>query len=92
MLGDYDAGLYLIDPPRPDRCDPASFQPALDSIEAAQRLTGKPAFPVSLLPQNFDEALADQLLARGLVPMMGIEPALGAMAAAMPPGRPGWRP
>ena len=39
MLGDYDAGLYPIDPPRPDRCDPA--------------------FPVSSLPENFDEALAD---------------------------------
>ncbi|MGB5871285.1 MAG: CoA-binding protein, partial [Albidovulum sp.] len=24
MLGAYDAGLYIIDPPRPDRCDPSS--------------------------------------------------------------------
>jgi hypothetical protein len=34
MLQDYDLGIYLLDPPRPDRCDPASFQPALDAIVA----------------------------------------------------------
>ncbi len=36
MLQDYDAGIYLIDPPRADRCDPSSFQPALDAIVACR--------------------------------------------------------
>lgn len=93
MLRGYDAGLFVIDPPRPDRCDPASFRPALDAIAAAGRITGRPAFPVASLPENFDEVLAERMMTEGVVPLMGLEAALGAVAAAAtPPGRPGWRP
>ncbi len=93
MLAGYDAGIYIIDPPRPDRCDPASFQPALDAIVAAARATGKPAFPVASLPENFDEDRAIALIDRGIVPLMGLETALGALKAAQTPGGvPGWRP
>ncbi|HMO08069.1 MAG TPA: acetate--CoA ligase family protein [Paracoccaceae bacterium] len=93
MLEGYDAGIFIIDPPRPDRCDPSSFQPALDAIEAAQAATGRPAFPVSSIPENFDEGRAEAMLARGCVPLMGLETALGALKAAQTlPGRTGWRP
>lgn len=92
-LAGYDAGIFIIDPPRPDRCDPSSFQPALDAIVAAGRATGKPAFPVGSLPENFDEALAEGMMAQGVVPLMGLETALGAIRAAQTPaGQPGWRP
>ena len=93
MLAGYDDGIYVIDPPRPDRCDPASFQPALDAIVAAARTTGKPAFPVASLPENFDEARAIALIDQGIAPLMGLEAALGALKAAQTPaGRAGWRP
>lgn len=93
MLRAYDAGIYIIDPPRPDRCDPVSFQPALDAIVAAQAATGKPAFPVSSLPENFDESRAVAMIDQGVVPLMGLETALGALKAAQTPaGAPGWRP
>ncbi|WP_461308659.1 CoA-binding protein, partial [Albidovulum sp.] len=93
MLGGYDAGIFVIDPPRPDRCDPSSFEPALDAIVAAQRATGKPAFPVASLPENFDEDRAIAMIGQGIAPLMGLETALGALKAAQtPPGRPGWRP
>ena len=93
MLADYDAGIYLIDPPRADRCDPSSFQPALDAIVAAARATGKPAFPVASLPENFDEERAVSLMAQGVTPLMGLETALGAIRAAQTPaGVAGWRP
>ncbi|MDO8885029.1 acetate--CoA ligase family protein [Pseudotabrizicola sp.] len=82
MLEGYDAGMFIIDPPRPDRCDPSSFQPALDAIVAAARATGKPAFPVASLPENFDEALAERMMAQGVVPLMGLEVALVAIRAA----------
>ena len=82
MLAGYDAGVFIIDPPRPDRCDPSSFQPALEAIVAAARITGKPAFPVASLPENFDEALAGRMMAQGVVPLMGLEAALGAIRAA----------
>ena len=93
MLRAYDAGIYIIDPPRPDRCDPASFQPALDAIEAAQATTGKPAFPVASLPENFDEGRAEAMMARGVCPLMGLAAALPALKAAQTPaGCAGWRP
>jgi acyl-CoA synthetase (NDP forming) len=93
MLEGYDAGIYIIDPPRPDRCDPSSFEPALAAIEAAQAVTGKPAFPVASLPENFDEARAIAAIDRGVVPLMGLETALEALKAAQTPaGLPGWSP
>jgi acyl-CoA synthetase (NDP forming) len=93
MLAGYDAGLFIIDPPRPDRCDPSSYDPALAAIEAAQAMTGRPAFPVASLPENFDEGLAERMIARGVVPLMGIETALAALRAVQTaPGRAGWRP
>jgi acyl-CoA synthetase (NDP forming) len=93
MLGGYDAGIFIIDPPRPDRCDPASFTPAIEAIVAAQAATGKPAFPVSSIPENFGEDRAEAMLANGVVAMMGLETALGALRAAQTvPGRAGWRP
>ena len=93
MLAGYDAGIFVIDPPRPDRCDASSFGPALEAIEAAGRATGKPAFPVSLLPENFDEGLAVAMMARGVAPLMGLETALVAVRAAQTPaGVLGWRP
>ena len=93
MLGDYDAGIFLIDPPRPDRCDPVSFEPSLQAIVAAARATGKPAFPVASLPENFDEARAVALMDQGVVTLMGLETALAAIRAAqVPEGVPGWVP
>ncbi len=94
MLEGYDAGIFIIDPPRPDRCDPSSFQPALDAIETATLRTRKPAFAVSSLPENMDEALADAMMAKGLVvPLMGLEASLGAIAAAQRiRGHSGWEP
>jgi acyl-CoA synthetase (NDP forming) len=94
MLEGYDAGLFIIDPPRPDRCDPSSYAPALQAIAAAQAATGRPAFPVASLPENYDEDLAIADMGRGLVPLMGLETALGAITALQraPVARPGWRP
>ncbi len=93
MLQPYDAGIYLIDPPRRDRCDPSSYQPAVDAIVAAQKATGKIAFPLASLPENFDEAVAMQLMDQGVCTLMGLEPALAAIKAAqLPPGLAGWRP
>ena len=93
MLGGYDAGIFVIDPPRPDRCDGASFAPAIEAIRAAAHATGKRAFPVASIPENFGEDRAVAMMAEGIVPLMGLETALGALRAAMtPPGAEGWRP
>lgn len=93
MLSGYDAGIFVIDPPRTDRCNPASFEPALDAIVAAGKATGKPAFAVASMPENFDEERASGLLNQGVVTLMGLETALAAIKAAQTPtGEIGWRP
>lgn len=93
MLEAYDAGIYIIDSPRADRCDPSGYQPAFDAIVAAQKATGKIAFPVASMAENFGEARVQAMMAEGVCPLLGLETALAAITAAQtPPGRPGWRP
>lgn len=93
ILSGYDAGIYIIDPPRNDRCDPSSYKPALDAIVSAQRSTGKIAFPVASLPENFDEAMAIRLMDEGICTLLGLETALAAIRAAQTPaGAAQWRP
>ena len=93
MLSGYDAGIYIIDTPRADRCDPSGYQPALDAIVAAQEATGKPALPVASMAENFDEGHAAALMQQGVCTLMGLETALAAIRAAqVGPGPAGWRP
>lgn len=93
MLSGYDAGLYIIDMPRGDRCDPSGYQPAFQAIVDAQAATGKPAFPLASMPENFDEAYAARLIGDGVCVLMGMESGLAAIKAAQTPaGRKGWRP
>jgi len=93
MLAGFDAGMFIIDPPRADRCDPSSYEPALQAIVAAGKATGKPAFPVASLPENFDETRAIALMDQGIATLMGLETALAAIRAAQTPaGAAGWQP
>jgi acyl-CoA synthetase (NDP forming) len=65
----------------------------LDAITAAGKETGKPAFPVASLPENFAEDRAIALMDQGIAPLMGLETALAAIRAAqVTAGRVGWRP
>ena len=88
-----DAGIYVIDPPRADRCDPSSFAPAIQAIGTAARMTGAPTFAVASMPEAFDENLVDAFAADGVVALAGLETALAAIdAAATPAGRATWAP
>jgi acyl-CoA synthetase (NDP forming) len=93
MLDAYDAGIYIIDSPRADRCDPSGYQPAFDAIVAAQKSTGKIAFPVASMMENFGEARVQAMMGEGICTLLGLETALAAIKAAQTPaGVPGWRP
>ena len=93
MLAAYDAGLYIIDTPRTDRCDPSSYQPVLGAIVTAQKVTGKIAFPVASMVENFGEPRVRAMMDQGVCTLLGLETALGAVKAAQTPaGVPGWRP
>jgi acetate---CoA ligase (ADP-forming) len=93
MLEAYDAGLYIIDSPRPDRCDPSGYQPAFEAIVAAQKATGKIAFPVASMAENLGEARVQAMMQEGVCALLGLETALAAVKAAQTaPGVVGWRP
>ena len=93
MLEAYDAGMYFIDTPRADRCDPSSYQPALDAIVAAQKATGKIAFPVASMAENFGEGRVREMMDQGICTLLGLETAIAAIKVAQTaPGQPGWRP
>ena len=93
MLEAYDAGLYIIDSPRPDRCDPSGYDPAFAAIIAAQKATGKIAFPVASMAENLGEARVQAMMEDGVCALLGVETALAAVKAAQTgPGLAGWRP
>ena len=93
MLQAYDAGLYIVDTPRTDRCSDDWYQPALDAMVAAQKTAGKPAFPVASMPENFGEGRVQAMMEQGVSALLGIETALAAVKAAQTPaGLAGWRP
>ncbi|HOZ34600.1 MAG TPA: acetate--CoA ligase family protein, partial [Tabrizicola sp.] len=93
MLEAYDAGLYIIDSPRPDRCDPSGYDPAFAAIIAAQKATDKIAFPVASMAENLGEARVQAMMEDGVCALLGVETALAAVKAAQTgPGLAGWRP
>ncbi|MEO8856266.1 MAG: acetate--CoA ligase family protein, partial [Burkholderiaceae bacterium] len=78
----FDMHLLLLDFPRADRCDGASWQTTLNAFLAAQRETGAAACVVASMPEGLDEDLALSLLARGIAPMHGLAQCLDAIANA----------
>jgi acyl-CoA synthetase (NDP forming) len=93
MLEAYDAGLYIIDSPRADRCDPSGYDPAFRAIVDAQKATGKIAFPVASMAENFGEGRVQAMMDQGVCALLGLETALAAVKAAQTPaGVAGWRP
>lgn len=93
MLDAYDAAIYIIDSPRADRCDPSGYDPAFRAIVDAQKTTGKIAFPVASMAENFGEGRVTAMMAEGVCALLGLETALAAIKAAQTaPGVAGWRP
>lgn len=89
----FDGALFVIDQPRPDRCDVSSFDPAFEAIIATRAITGTPVFAVATLPETVDETLAGHLMERGVTPMLGVGDTLAALeAVTVSPGADDWMP
>ncbi|MEM9100367.1 MAG: acetate--CoA ligase family protein [Pseudomonadota bacterium] len=78
----YDLTAFIFDFPRLDRCSDESWIPAVDAIDAAARTTGAKVAVTSTMAENMPEAWADQLRARRLAPMIGIDETFAATEAA----------
>jgi len=88
MLSNVSLGIVILDIPRLDRCDPAAWLMVVDAVEAAGRASGKPMAILSSLPETMPEKFAADLIARGIVPLCGLEDALTAIEAAAELGKP----
>ncbi len=76
MQADVALGIVILDIPRLDRCDPEDWLKVIEPVEAAMKASGKPMAIVSSLPETMPEALAADLMKRGLVPLCGLDDAL----------------
>ena len=80
--GDSEFGFLVFDPPREDRCDAESWEPALDAFLQAAAAIGKPSAVIATIPELMNETWAARISAGGVVPMGGVEDSLEALAAS----------
>ena len=88
--GGYDLNLVVLDFPRADRCEAADWVTTADAVTAAVSATGALAGILATLPENMPEAVADRLIAEGVVPFCGIDETLIAAEVAAGIGH-AWR-
>ncbi|MCB1384318.1 MAG: acetate--CoA ligase family protein, partial [Nitratireductor sp.] len=86
MGSGFDLSVFVLDVPRQDRCDPSSFQCAVDAITGACRQTGAPAAVLASLPENLSARYAQIFADAGVVPLHGMEEGLAAIDAAIRAG------
>ena len=80
MAGAVDMGVLVLDFPRGDRCDVDAWTPAIEALEAAAAASDTPMGLVSSLPEALPEDVAQRLIAKGIVPFLGMSEALAAIA------------
>lgn len=77
-----DMGCILCDFPREDRCDASAWDCVIDAGALTVQRTGKPLALLATLPDTCPEPFVDRIIAAGLIPLLGIDDALTAMAKA----------
>lgn len=89
MLGsEVDMGCIVCDFPREDRCDASAWDCVIDSAEETSRKTGKPLALLATLPDACPEPFAKRIIEAGLIPLLGIDDGLTAIATAAWLGQP----
>lgn len=77
-----DVALLVMDFPRQDQCDSASWHAATQSfIKATRHWQGVTAV-LATMPENMPEAVASDLIAQGVVPLAGLRDGLKALRNA----------
>lgn len=83
----FDMHLLVLDFPRADRCLSHAWQTTVDAVVAAHQGSGASCCVVASMPEGMPEAVARQLLGRGIAPMQGIADCLDAIGHAAAIGR-----
>jgi acyl-CoA synthetase (NDP forming) len=82
VSGGFDLNMLVLDFPRTDRCSDADWWPTVRAFEAALKANDARGAIVASMAENLPEEHADELFARGIVPLHGIEEAMAAAEAA----------
>lgn len=75
-------GVVVLDFPRPDRCDGTAWDLVVNAVADTMAASGRPMAILSSLPETLPEAVATNMIARGIVPLAGMAEGLAAIAAA----------
>ena len=88
----FDLGLIVMDIPRGDRCDQADWKLGNEAFIKAGEAAGARVGVLATLNECMPEPYAKELMARGVMPFMGIDSALTAIEKAAFIGRAGRQP
>ncbi len=87
LNGGFDVGMVILDTPTHVRMKPDAWKATAYALAAAARTTGARAAVTATLSEGMPLDLADELSARGVAPMMGLDDALTAFESAAFIGR-----
>lgn len=83
----FDLTVFVLDLPRADRCDPSSYQCAVDAIIAAKARTGARVAVLASLPENMSDHFTSGFMAGGVAVLHGMAEGIMAIEAAIRAGR-----
>ncbi|WP_394690453.1 acetate--CoA ligase family protein [Hoeflea sp.] len=87
MAETFDLTVFILDMPRADRCDPSSYQCAVDAIIAAKDRTGARVAVLANLPENMSDHFTGQFMEGGVAVLHGMSEGVAAIGAAIAAGR-----
>ena len=87
LSGDFDVGALIIDVPDKPPMNPATWIVTVDGFIDAHKATGARAVSITSLHESMPANVAARLTAAGIAPMLGLDDAFTAIAAAAQIGR-----
>ncbi|MGB7334176.1 MAG: acetate--CoA ligase family protein [Salaquimonas sp.] len=83
MEDQFDLCVFILDIPREDRCDPSSYDCAIEAILAARKAIGANVAVLTSLSENLSEKVIERFAAGNVVCLNGMEEGLSAIAAGI---------
>jgi acyl-CoA synthetase (NDP forming) len=82
LASGYDITLLILDHPRADRCDRASWAVAIEALIAAKSAHDVPLAVIASIQETLPEDVAEQLATAGIMALHGLADGLAAIALA----------